>query len=41
MTCNIVLMPRLLAMTTAENPFLTEPMNSKFTDRAASSITSE
>ena len=37
----IVLMPHLLAMTTAENPFLTEPMNSKCTDCAASSTTSE
>ena len=34
-----VLMPRLPAMTTAENPFLTEPMNSKCA--ALSSITSE
>jgi hypothetical protein len=38
----IVLMPRLPAMTTAEKPFLTEPMNRKCADHAAlSSITSE
>ena len=41
-TCPIVLMPWLLAMITAENPFLTEPTNSKCAEYAAlSSITSE